>query len=179
VSAAFSTKSRVWSIPIRASAIPLEHHGLLGQGLAKGDPRVEAAANLFERYFCLTDRAHTVMDPPRTKPALRNLETAALAEQDVRNRNHDVLEQNFSLSVGRIVVAEYWQGAHDLNPGCIAWDKDHRLLLVAIRITRIGLAHEDEQLATRIERSGGKPFAAIDDKAIPLSLDAALDVGRI
>ena len=156
-----------------------EHHRLLAQRFAERDPGVEAAAHLLERHFSLADRTHAVMDASRTEPALRNLEAAAFAEQYVRDRNLDVLEQNFAVPVGRMVVAEDRQPAHDLDAWRVAGDENHRLLPVPFRILRIGLAHDDKELASPVGSSGGPPFAAVDDIVVALPLDTAFDIGGV
>ena len=56
--------------------------------------------------------------------------------------------------------------------------QDHRLLLVAGR-GRIGLAHEDQDLAARIAGAGDPPLAAVDDVVVAVADDARLDVGRV
>ena len=90
------------------------------------------------------------MNPPGAEPPLRDFEPAPFAEEHVARRHADVLEHHLSMSVRRIVVAEDVQHPHDRHAGRIARDEDHRLLLVAIGIGRIRLAHEDEHLAARV-----------------------------
>ena len=46
-------------------------------------------------------------------------------------------------------------------------DEDHRLLAVG-RLVRVGLAHDDEDLAARVRRPGDPPLAAVDDVVSPL-----------
>jgi len=61
----------------------LARHALLGNRAMEGDALGRALAHLFERALGLPDQAHAVVNAPRSEPALRDLEAAALAEQDV------------------------------------------------------------------------------------------------
>ena len=47
------------------------------------------------------------MDAARAEPPLRDLEAAAFAEQDVRDRHAHVLEVDLAVAVRRVVVAEH------------------------------------------------------------------------
>ena len=53
---------------------------------------VGAREHPLEREFGGADRAHRVMDPTRSHSALHHLEPATVAEDDVRGRDADVLE---------------------------------------------------------------------------------------
>ena len=75
--------------------------------------RVEALAHQLERALGAADRAHAVMDAARAEAALGDLEAAAFAQQDVRDRHPHVLEHHFHVAVRRIVVAEHRERAHD------------------------------------------------------------------
>ena len=104
------------------------------------------------------------MDAAGAEPALRDLEAAPLAQQDVLDRHAHVLELDLGVAVRRVVIAEHGQRPQDLHARRVARHQDHRLLLVARRV-RIGLAHQDEDLAARVHRARGPPFAAVDDVA--------------
>ena len=54
---------------------------------------------------------------PGPEPALRDLEAAAFAEQDVRRGHAHVLEHDLGGPVGHAVEAEHRQRADDLTPG--------------------------------------------------------------
>ena len=62
---------------------------LAGQRTAEGDARLQAVAHHLQRTLGRTDGAHAVVNAPRPETALRNLETTAFAEQDVRNKENN------------------------------------------------------------------------------------------
>jgi hypothetical protein len=48
------------------------------------------------------------------------------------------------------------------------------------RRVRVGLTHHDKDLAARVHRARGPPFAGVDHiTAVALALDARLDIGRV
>ena len=157
---------------------PLARHALLGHGAAEGDPRRRTLAHEFERALGQTDEAHAVVDAPRPEAALRDFEAAAFAEQDAARRHAHVVEADFHVTVRRVVVAEHRQRPQHLDAGRIGRHQDHRLLRVARRL-RVGLAHEDVDLAARIAGTADPPLAAVDDVVVAVTLDARGDVGRV
>ena len=56
---------------------------MLGDLLAEGDAGQKPLGHLLQRHFGNAYRAHAVVDAAGAKPALRDLETAAFAEQEV------------------------------------------------------------------------------------------------
>src|SRR3984885_9942644 len=114
------------------------------------------------------------MDTAGAEPALRDLKSPALAEQDVAGGNAHVLEQYLGVAVRRIVEAEHREKLLDGDTGRVERDQNLRLLLVARRLG-IGLAHQDRDLAAGIADTRRPPFAAIDDVVIAVTLDAGLD----
>jgi len=82
---------------------------LFGQRAAEGGALRGAAAHVLQRALGAADHAHAVVDAPGAQAALRNLETAPLAEQDVARRHAHVGECHFGMAVRRIVVAEHRQ----------------------------------------------------------------------
>ena len=86
--------------------------------------------HLLQRHFGHADGAHAVVDAARAQAALRDLEAAAFAEQQVLDRHAHVLEQHLGVAVRRVVVAEHRQHAHDLDAGRVERNEDLRLLLV-------------------------------------------------
>ncbi len=119
------------------------------------------------------------MDAARPEPPLRDLETAALAEQDVAHRHAHVLVHDLAMAVRRVVEAEHRQHALDRDAGHIPRHQDHRLLLVAVGIVRGGLAHEDDDLAARVADARRPPLAAVDHVVVAVALDRRLDVGGV
>ena len=82
------------------------------------------------------------------------------------------------MAVRRVVVAE--DGEHFLDRDALAVERhqDLRLLLV-LRSLRVGLAHQDCDLAARVADARGPPFAPVDHVVIAVALDPGLDVGGI
>ena len=119
------------------------------------------------------------MDAARAKPPLGDLEASAFTQQDVGGGHAHVLEQHLAMAVRCIVIAEHRQ--HPLHGHAlgIARHQDHGLLLVAVRVVRVGLAHQDQHLAARIADAGGPPLATVDDIFVAVTLDAAGDVGGV
>ena len=120
-----------------------------------------------------------MVDAAGTEAALRNLEAAALAEQQVFLRHAHIGEDHFGGAVGHAVEAEDRQRTLDLDAGRVHRHEDHRLLLVAVRIARIALAHEDADLAARVGGVGRVPLVAVDDVVVAIAHDRALDIGRV
>ena len=116
---------------------------------------------------------------PWPEAALRDLEAAAFAEQHVRRRYAHVLKHHFRRTVGHAVEAEHRQWSQHLDPGRVHRHQDHRLLLVAVCVVRVGLAHEDGDLATRVGGVGGVPLEAVDHVVVAVAHDRAFDVGRV
>jgi hypothetical protein len=90
----------------------------------------------------------------------------------------DVLELDLGVAVRSVVITEHAEHAHDVDARRLARHEDHRLLQVARRL-RVGLAHEDEDLAARVARTGRPPLAPVDDVVVAIALDPRADVGRI
>ncbi len=134
--------------------------------------------HLLQRLLGLADGAHAVMDAARTETALRDLEAAAFAEQDVFLRHANVFQQNLGVTVRRVVKAKHRQHLLHLDAGGIERNEDLRLRLVLRRI-RIGLAHQDRDLAAGIADARRPPFAAVDDVVIAILFDAGFDIGRV
>jgi hypothetical protein len=78
----------------------------------------------------------------------------------------------------RIVITKHGQITHHVDALGVRRYQHHRLLLVTIRF-RIGLAHDDEQLAARIVRAARPPLATVDDVVATFAANAAFDVGGI
>lgn len=102
--------------------------------------------------------SHRVMNSSWTKAALNNLETPAHAEDHVFRRNADILKRDVAMSVGRVVVAKNGQHTMNGDSRCTSRDKNHRLLVMGIRVFGIRLAHDDVYFASRIACSAAPPF---------------------
>src|SRR5258708_22964119 len=118
------------------------------------------------------------MDAAGTEPALRDLKTPALTQQNMAGGNADVFKQHLGVAVRRIVETEYGEHLLDLDALAVERHQDLRLLLMA-RQVRIGLAHHDGNLAAGIADAGRPPFAAVDDVMIAVLLDAGFDIAGV
>ena len=115
MSAAFRQSSRVISMSMRASAMRCSQTECSAMLLAEGDAGQKPLGHLLQRDFGDADRAHAMVNAAGAEPALRDLEAAAFAEQEIARRHANVLEQHLGVAVRRVVVAEDRQHAHDLD----------------------------------------------------------------
>ena len=107
-------------------------------------------------------RAHAMMDAPRPEPALRDFEPPALAEDQVFSRHAHVLQDH--LGNGRAARRRNrkraaWRTIVDARR--VERHEDLGLLLVRLG-RRVGLAHDDRDLAARIADARRPPFATVD-----------------
>jgi len=89
-----------------------------------------------------------VVDTAGAEAALGDFKTTAFAQQHIAGGYAHVFETDFSGDVRRAGKAED------------------------------GLAHEDENLAALIRRSGRKPFAPVDDVVVTVTHDGAFHITR-
>src|SRR5256885_1696091 len=66
-----------------------------------------------------------------------------------------------------------------LLPTVSIMDAAHRLLLVLGGVLRVGLAHEDEDLAARVADARRPPFEAVDHVVVAAADDRGFDVRRV
>ena len=85
-SAALRHSRREQSISIRASATRCSQTLCSARRLPKAVRALQPARHRAERFLGRADGAHAMVDAARPEPALRDLEPAALAEQQVRRR---------------------------------------------------------------------------------------------
>src|SRR3546814_17822371 len=65
----------------------------------------------------------------------------SLAEQHILDRNANILQLDFAMTIRRIVIAKHRKHSQNLNPRRVVRQEDHVLLSMA-RGNRIGLCHE-------------------------------------
>ena len=151
---------------------------VLGDALAEGDAAVHSLYHQLERLLRRADGAHAMVDAARPEAALRDLEPAALAQEDAARRHTHLVEANFHVAVRRVVVAVDVQRALDGHAFGIKRHQDHRLLAVAIFLG-VGLAHQDSDLGARVARARRPPLAPVDDVVVAVAGDRTFDVGRV
>ena len=74
------------------------------------------------------------MDAARAEAALRDLEAAAFARDQVVRGNAHVVEGDVAVAVGRVVVAEHREHPGDLHARRVHRHQHHRLALVRRRV---------------------------------------------
>ena len=108
------------------------------------------------------------------KTCLCDGETSSFLTDEVRCGNPGVVEGDLSVTV-LVVVPEDRQGSLDGDPGCVYRHEDHRLLAMGLR-GRVRLAHQDQDLAAWVQRSGRPPLAPVDDVVVTVAFDAGRDI---
>src|SRR5262245_11346076 len=106
---------------------------LLREWFAECHARQNPFARGFQRPLGQANQAHAVMNPSWSKPTLRDFESAAFAQQDVRHRHADIFKQDFGMSMRRVVIAKNGQHPPDCDARRIHGHQDHRLSLVHCR----------------------------------------------
>jgi len=137
--------------------------------------RVSPRDHQVERFFRLADGAHAVMDAAGSEPKLRDLETAAFAEQDVALGHPDIVEAQMHVPARRMIVPEHMHRPDDLDARGVLGHQDLRLLLAG-RCVRIGLHHYDHDLAAGIAEAGDVVFLAVDHPLVAVKLGRGRDV---
>lgn len=77
-----------------------------------------------------------------------------------------------------VVETEHREIAQHLDAGTVGRNQDHALLTVG-RTVRIRLAHEDDELAVRVENAGGVPLSAVEHVLVTVAPDRRGDVGGV
>ena len=157
----------------------LAHRLVLGQGAAKGGALGHALAGLFDGPLPGPQQAHAVVHAARPEPPLGDLEAAALAQQHVFQRHAHVFKQQLGVAEGRVIVAQGGQRPHHRQARGTGGDQHLGLLLVAIGVVRVGLAHDDEDPGALVHGAGNKPLATVEHPLIALAGNAQLDVGGV
>lgn len=99
-----------------------------------------------------------MMDSAGAQTSLDNFETAAGTEDDVVERDADVVETDVPVAVGGVVVTEDAKHTVDGYPRRGSWDEDDGLLFVGVCVLRVGFTHDYVDLAARVAGAGGPPF---------------------
>src|ERR1700677_1411870 len=120
-----------------------------------------------------------MMDASGPQTPLRDLETPTFAQQDIFGGNPRVLKDDFAVPMRRVVEAENGKHTADRDALRVGRHEYHGLLPIPVGAVRIGLAHDDEQLAARVAGAGRPPLASIDDIFSAVAKIGAADVGRV
>ena len=87
-------------------------------------------------------------------------------------------QADLAVAVRGIVVAEYGERPHDLDPGRVHGHDDESMLLVPF-LVGIGLAHDEQDLAARIPNATDPPLVAVDNVVIAVPEDRRLQIRGI
>lgn len=99
-----------------------------------------------------------MVNATRAQTSLNNLETTALAQDDVFHRHADVLEEDVTVTVRGIIVAKDTEHAVNGDAGGVGGNEDDALLLVGAGVVLVRLAHGNVDLAARVTGTRGPPF---------------------
>ena len=94
-----------------------QNHALLREGLAERNTCLDAAAGQLERALRQTDQTHAVVNTSGAETGLGDLKPPALAEQNIIARHAHLIEDDFHVTVGCIVIAEHAQGPQNADAG--------------------------------------------------------------
>jgi len=86
-----------------------------------------------------------------------HLEAFAPPQNQVAQRNANILVENLAMSLWSIVVSENLHGADDSYTWGVSGDQDHALLVVNVGVVRIALAHDDVNLCPRVSSPTNPP----------------------
>ena len=88
---------------------------LFDQRFAESHARLHTFAHDFEGAFGHADAPHAVMNAAGSQPSLCDLKTSSFTQQHIRDRHPNILENDFSMSMGRVIVSKYSQQPLDLH----------------------------------------------------------------
>src|SRR3546814_21113199 len=82
----------------------------------------------------------------------------SLAEQHILDRNANILQLDFALTIRRIVIAKHRKHSQNLNTRRVARQADHDLLSMA-RGVRIGISYANSDPASRLAFARSTTFS--------------------
>src|SRR3546814_4654027 len=118
------------------------------------------------------------MDSAGPQPPLSKSKAAPLAEQHILDRNANIHQLDFAMTMWRIVIAKHRKHSQNSNPRRVERQEDHARLSMA-RDIRIGLSHENADRASRIAYARRPPFAAVDQIMVAVTNDGGFDIGGV
>src|SRR3546814_8819440 len=117
------------------------------------------------------------MDSAWPQSPLSNFKAAPLAEQHILDRNANILQLDFAMTMRRIVIAKHRKHSQNLNSRRVERQEDDALLSMT-RGIRIGLSHENADRAPRIAYARRLPFQAVDHRMIVVSNYGGFEVRK-
>ena len=119
-----------------------------------------------------------MVDAAGPEAPLGDFKPAAGAQDNIVFRYTNVGEFLVHMAVGRIVHGKHVHGPQILEPRRVGGHQDLRLLQVLGRI-RVGLDHDDHDLAAGVAGTGDIMLLAVDDPLIPLEHGGSTDIGGV
>ena len=85
------------------------------------------------------------------------------------------------MSLRCVIISKHLHWSYDLHAGCIRRYDNDALLLMLVGVLRIGLAHDEVELRTRVTGTGDVPFVAVDEDgfAVGGESERGADVGCV
>lgn len=105
-----------------------------------------------------TNGPHGVVNAAGSKSALNDLESTALAKDEVAGWDTNVVEGEVSVSMGSIIIAIHTQHAINRNTLGVGRYENHGLLAIDVFVLGVGLAHHNVNLTSWVTRATGPPF---------------------
>mmetsp|Transcript_120274 Transcript_120274/g.218578 ORF Transcript_120274/g.218578 Transcript_120274/m.218578 type:complete len:201 (+) Transcript_120274:643-1245(+) len=116
------------------------------------------------------------MDTARAEAALRDLEAAALAQEDVANGYPHVVQDDLCMVVN---VTEHPKWSPDGHTRRISRDEHHGVAVVEFAAGALGDSEHDEDLALGTAGATDVPLVAVDDVLVSVTHKGGADVCRI
>ena len=132
----------------------------------------------FQSTLRRTDGTHTVVNTPRPKTALGNLEATAGARNKCSLGQAHVVEGHNTVTVWLIVGAEHRQHSLNFDPRGIQRHQHHGMTAVLVGIG-IGQAHEYGNLAIRVANASAPPFATVENNLVAIHGGRGFHVGGV
>lgn len=98
------------------------------------------------------------MDTTRSKTTLDNFEASTRAENHVAGRDADVIERDMAVAMRGIIKADNRKHTINRDSSSVGGYENDRLPFILVRVGRIGLSQNNEDLATGITGSATPPF---------------------
>jgi len=77
------------------------------------------------------------MDTTGPETSLDNLKASAFSEHNAVQGDADVLEDDVTVTVRRIIISKYTEHTMNRDTGCVGWNQHNRLLLVHALVVRV------------------------------------------
>jgi hypothetical protein len=107
------------------------------------------------------------------------LEAPSPAEDKIAKRYANILINDFTMTLWRIIITEDLHGTHNLDTWCVCRNNNDALLCVCIGVVRVVLAKNQVELTAGIASAANPPFMAVDNNFVTFLADRSTNIGRI